>query len=392
MWHPAMRNSRRSRPLFRTVPRMRSLSTLLALFLPLSAMIAPTIYAADHPPERRKVIIDQDAFEAVNLQSILMLLQDPSVEVLGITTVSGDGWAPEETAQTLRMLELVGRTDIPVAQGAIYPLVNSQARNKLREEAYSPMPYKGAWMESWPSYNTIKRRETHAPDVVPPMAEGMPTTKPNQLSAAQLMIDMTRKYPGEVTIFALGPLTNIALAQRLDDGFAGRVKELISEGGILLPPEIDKVTDQFGMQAIYAPRMSINHFWDPEASRIVFTAPWTALTLVTNDASRQNIADAALIARATASGHAVARYVAKVAQPGYPLWDETAVVQWLYPTVATRQTRLAMDVDLMPGAGYGALLTWAPGKGPHQGERDVRVVLGVDTEQVRAKFVDLINR
>ena len=362
-----------------------------ALLLSLAAFVTFGLTPAN-AAERRKVIIDQDAFEGPNLQPILMLLQDPSVEVLGITIVSGDGWAPEETAQTLRMLELVGRTDIPVVPGAIYPLVNTQARNKLREATYSPMPYKGAWMESWPSYNTLKRRQTHAPDEIPPMAEGMPTTKPDPRSAAQFMIDMTRRYPGEITILAMGPLSNLALAQRLDDGFAGRVMELISEGGVLLPPEIDRPLDQFAQQAAYAPRMSINHFWDPEASRIVFTSPWRELTLVTNDASRQNIADADLLAQATKSGRPVARYVAMMGQPGYPLWDETAVSVWLNPSIATRQLRLAMDVDLMPGASYGALLTWAAGKGPHLGERDVRVVLGVDTAQVRAKFVDLLNR
>jgi inosine-uridine nucleoside N-ribohydrolase len=348
--------------------------------------------APAHAAERRKVIIDQDAFESPNLQPILMLLQDPTVEVLGITIVSGDGWAPEETAETLRMLELVGRTDIPVVQGAIYPLVNTQARNKLREATYSPMPYKGAWMESWPSYNTLKRRQTHAPDVIPPMDEGMPTIKADPRSAAQFMIDMTRKYPGQVTILAMGPLTNLALAQRLDDGFAARVKELISEGCVLLPPEIDQPLDEFALQAAYAPRMSINHFWDPEATRIVFTSPWPELTLVTNDASRLDIARADLLAQATRSGRPVARYVAMIAQPGYPLWDETAVSVWLDPSIVTRQTRLAMDVDLMPGASYGALLTWAPGKGPHLGERDVRVVLGVDTARVKARFVDLLNR
>jgi inosine-uridine nucleoside N-ribohydrolase len=50
-----------------------------------------------------------------------MLINDPTVEVLGITTVSGDGWQAEETAATLRMLELVGRTDIPVIAGATFP-------------------------------------------------------------------------------------------------------------------------------------------------------------------------------------------------------------------------------------------------------------------------------
>lgn len=364
---------------------------LCALLLSVAAFVHSGTTPAD-AAERRKVIIDQDAFEGPNLRPILMLLQDPSVEVLGITTVSGDGWAPEETAQTLRMLELVGRTDIPVAKGAIYPLVNTQARNKLREASYSPLPYKGAWMESWPSYNTLKRRLPHAPDVVPPMAEGMPTTRPDPRSAAQFMIDMTRQYPGQVTILAMGPLTNLALAQRLDDGFAGRVMELISEGGVLLPPDIDKPLDEFALQAAYAPRMSINHFWDPEASRIVFTAPWRELTLVTDDASRQAIATGDLLAQASKSGRPVARYVAMTGQPGYPLWDETAVSVWLNPAIATRQTRLAMDVDLMPGASYGALLTWAAGKGPHLGERDVRVVLGVDAAQVKAKFVDLLNR
>jgi len=367
---------------------MRLFWALLLSFATLSSLDAPLANAA----ERRKVIIDQDAFEGPNLQPILMLLQDPSVEVLGITIVSGDGWAPEETAATLRMLELVGRTDIPVVQGAIYPLVNTQARNKLREATYSPMPYKGAWMESWPSYNTLKRRQTHAPDVIPPMDEGMPTTKADPRSAAQFMIDMTRKYPGQVTILAMGPLTNLALAQRLDDGFAGRVMELMTEGGVLLPPDIDKPLDEFAMQAAYAPRMSINHFWDPEASRIVFTSPWRELTLVTNDASHQNIANGELLAQATKSGRPVARYVAMIGQAGYPLWDETAVCAWLNPSIATRQLRLAMDVDLMPGASYGALLTWAPGKGPHLGERDVRVVLGVDDAQVKTKFVDLLNR
>jgi inosine-uridine nucleoside N-ribohydrolase len=220
----------------------------------------------------------------------------------------------------------------------------------------------------------------------------MPTTKPDPRSAAQFMIDMTRKYPGQVTILAMGPLSNLGLAQRLDDGFAGRVKELITEGGVLLSPEIDKPHDEFAMQGAYAPRMSINHFWDPEATRIVFTSAWPELTLVTNDVSRKIIGTGELLAKATASGRPVARYVAMIAQPGYPLWDESAVAIWLDPSIVTRQTRLAMDVDLMPGPSYGALLTWPAGKGPNLGERDVRVVLGADAAKVNAKFVELLNK
>lgn len=366
---------------------MRFSARVLLLLLGLLMLAGPADAA-----ERRKVIIDQDAFEGPGMQCMLMLLQDPTVEVLGITIVSGDGWAPEETAATLRMLELVGRTDVPVFQGAIYPLVNSGPRTKLREAAYGKLPYKGAWMESWPAYNTLKRRESHAPDVIPPLPEGMPTIKAQPRSAAEFLVEATRTYPGEITLFVMGPTSNIALAQRIDDGFAGRVKELIMEGGNLIAPEIDKPKDEFAMQVAYAPRMSINHFWDPEASRIVFTSPWRKLTLVTNDASRHIIGTKELLARATASGRPVARYVAQISQPGYPLWDELAVATWLDPSIVTRQTKLAMDVDLMPGPSYGALLTWGPGKGPGLGEQDVNVILGVDAEKMTGMFVGLLNK
>src|SRR2546423_817051 len=82
---------------------------------------------------RRKVIIDQDAFGQAgsNMQAILMLLQAKDVEVLGITIPSGDGWRDEEVNHTLRLLEVARRTEIPVYPGAVYPLVNTQARNKL---------------------------------------------------------------------------------------------------------------------------------------------------------------------------------------------------------------------------------------------------------------------
>ena len=73
---------------------------------------------------KRLVIIDQDAFGPAgsNLQAILMLLQASDVEVLGITITSGDGWRDEEVDHTLRLLEIAGRTEVPVIPGAVLPL------------------------------------------------------------------------------------------------------------------------------------------------------------------------------------------------------------------------------------------------------------------------------
>src|SRR5881227_988728 len=77
---------------------------------------------------RRKVIIEQDCSGpgGSNMQTLLLLIQSPEVEVLGITVVSGNQWRDEEVAHTLRLLEIIGRTDIPVVPGAVFPLVRGR--------------------------------------------------------------------------------------------------------------------------------------------------------------------------------------------------------------------------------------------------------------------------
>ncbi|MEE4454597.1 nucleoside hydrolase [Novosphingobium resinovorum] len=369
------------------------LVSILSLLLAALLSSAPALAApAPAPVAKRLVIVDQDAFEGPGLQPILMLLQDPTVEVLGITTVTGDGWAPEETAATLRMLERVGRTDVPVVQGAVFPLVNSKPATTRREALYGALPYKGAWMDAWPAYNTMKRREPHGPFAVPPLPEGMPRAKARAGSAAEFMLEMTRRFPGQVSIVAMGPLTNLALAQRLDDGFAGRVKELVTEGGNFIASDIDGEHDEFAMQTAFSPRMSFNHFFDPEAAHIVFTTKWRRLVLVTGDANEGIFGTAPLIEKAAASGRPAARYLKQTAQAGFPLWDEVQAAAWLDPAIVTRKGRLAMDVDLMPGANYGALLAWPAGKGPGLGEQDVDVVYRVDKARVEGMFVDFLGR
>src|SRR5579863_192237 len=87
---------------------------------------------------KRKVIIDQDAAgpAGTDQQSMLLMIQSPQTEVLGITVVTGDAWLKAETAHTLRMLELIGRTDIPVVRGAEYPLVRRKNEIELWEQVY----------------------------------------------------------------------------------------------------------------------------------------------------------------------------------------------------------------------------------------------------------------
>src|SRR5450631_4793128 len=82
---------------------------------------------------RRKVIINEDCSGpgGSNMQTLMIMIQSPQVEVLGITVVSGDAWRDEEVAHTLRLLEIMGRTDIPVVPGAAFPLVRTREESQM---------------------------------------------------------------------------------------------------------------------------------------------------------------------------------------------------------------------------------------------------------------------
>ena len=99
--------------------------------------------------QKIKVIVDQDARgpATTDMQSILIFLQSDKFDVLGITTVSGDQWVKEETQRTLRLLEIAGRTDVPVAQGAEFPLLNSKEESERWEALYGKFRYKGCWSD-----------------------------------------------------------------------------------------------------------------------------------------------------------------------------------------------------------------------------------------------------
>src|SRR6202171_3006024 len=118
------------------------------------------------------------------MQTLALLIQSPQVEVLGITVVSGDQWRDEEVAHTLRLLEIIGRTDIPVAPGAAFPLVRTHEEAQQWQERYGKVAYAGAWDDRW----------GHEPFVVPTPAAGQQATKPANEDAAHFLIRMVRKY------------------------------------------------------------------------------------------------------------------------------------------------------------------------------------------------------
>jgi inosine-uridine nucleoside N-ribohydrolase len=339
---------------------------------------------------RRTVIIDQDAFGGVNLQPMLMVIQDPGVTVAGLTIESGDGWQKESVAHTLRMLELVERTDIPVAGGATYPLVNSEEETRRWEALYGKLPYKGAWMDQWPDYNTVNRPHYHAAEVVPPLEEGAPATRPVAETAAVFLVRKVNEAPGQISILALGPLTNLALAVQLDPEFAARAKELVLMGGSFNPDSSQ--LDEFSRQFINSPRVEFNFRWDPEAAKIVLHAHWRKIVVVPTDATVGTHLKPALAREAGSAASPASRYFARYGSVGYPMWDETGAAVWLDPSIVTRTDRLAVDVDIDHGAGYGATLSWFPGFNPGLGEPVVTVVRKIDIPRLERLFVESMRR
>ncbi len=349
-------------------------------------LLAVTAWAAP----RRKVIIDQDAFGpgGPNLQPILMVLQSPDVEVLGITIESGDGWQQENVAHTLRMLEIIGRTDVPVVSGATFPLVNSAEATKRWEARHGKLVYKGAWTEEWPS-GTVSRRPIHPADVVPPSSEGEPTTKPLAESADKFLARKVREFPGEVSILALGPQTNLALALKLDGQFAGRAKEIVIMGGSFNP---HAANNDFALEYAHRPRLEFNFRWDPEAADAVLRAPWRKITLSPVDPTTATLFKPELIKRIASAETPVARYVSRHLE-GFPMWDELAAAVWLEPSIVTRHEAMAVGVDTdTAGAGYGSTLSWPAGKGPGLGERDIDVVIEVDVPKLEQLVGELLTR
>src|SRR6202522_3979003 len=96
---------------------------------------------------RRMVLIDQDGSGpgGSNQMAMMVLLQSPQVEVLGITMVTGNAWRDEEVQHTLRMLELVGRSDVPVVPGAVFPLIRTQEETWIEAQIIGKAAWLGAW-------------------------------------------------------------------------------------------------------------------------------------------------------------------------------------------------------------------------------------------------------
>ena len=329
---------------------------------------------------KRKIIINQDCSGpgGSNLQTLALLIQSQDVEVLGITVVSGDQWRDEEVAHTLRLLEIMGRTDIPVLPGAVFPLVRRRDEAQLWQARYGTVAYAGAWDDRW----------WHEPYVIPAMAEGQPTTKASSEDAVHFLVRMVHKYPNEVTIYEGGPMTNLATAIRIDPEFPALAKELVFMGGSLRPQSDNP-------EWANSPRHEFNFWFDPEAADIVLRAPWKKIVCTPTDISVKTSLSKEMIKQIGARGTPLGQYLARFYQdfPGADImWDELAAAAWVDPSIITQTETRYMDVDLGKGAGYGNTLTWTDKDKPKIPLQPVEIQVDLNKDKFYRMFVDRMTR
>jgi len=346
-------------------------------FYPLVAalLLALTAHAAGNT---RYVVIDQDGLGpgGTDMNSMLVFLQSPDVKVLGITIVTGDGWRDEEVAHTLRMLELIGRTDIPVYAGARQPLLRTQQWTANWEKLYGKIVYHGAW-DAPPA-------EHPATGVPLSLPEGNPTAKAAEISAADFLVRAVQEHPQEVTIYAAGPMTNIAQAILRDPLFAETAKELVIMGGSINPQTTDP---EFADN----PHHEFNLWFDPEASSITLRAHWPKISVTTVDVSIQTHMTREIVDAVAKSSSPAARYFAcyQRLDAGY-LWDELAAAAWLDPTLITRERYVYMEVSLDKGISYGDTEIWTDQDKPELELQKVHAQLDVDWPRFRTLFEQLL--
>jgi inosine-uridine nucleoside N-ribohydrolase len=288
-----------------------------------------------------KVIADQDSAgpHGTNFLSLLMLLRAPQIDILGITTVSGDQWVDPATVFALWATEQAGRTDVPVIKGAEMPLLHTPREQEAREKLYgSYIGWHGSFNPDAPSPN-----RTWAPP------GGYPTVKARPGRAADFIVDTIRANPGEVVLYCAGPLTNIALAIRMDPGIVPLTKAIYIMGG----------SSGGGPE--------LNWWWDPEAAAITLRAPWKQIVVSPFEAGAQVWSSEQLMRRVVQAQGPLATHVNSLYLHFTPptgtslwsmMWDELLVASLIDPTVIKKSETMYLDVDITHGPSYGHTIVW----------------------------------
>ena len=260
--------------------------------------------------------------------ALLLALQSSEVEILGITTVAGNESLERGTSDVLRLLEIVGRADIPVYRGADMPLVHE--KSDFAVSSY------GKWWSDEPP---------------PPPPGGFAKKRAEVESAYDFIVRTVTANPGNVTLVAIGPLTNVAVALGKDPGLASKIKELVIMGGALA-----SLADGGGN---ITPNAEFNFWVDPEAARKTVRSGVPILLSPLN-VSRKTKLTKKWYDEMVATETPITALLRETMGPRFKteperdwlMYDQVAMASLIDRTLVTTK-ELYVDVDVNHGINYG---------------------------------------
>ncbi len=361
-----------------------------------SAMYSRAPQTPSAPTTKKKLIYDQDHRGPLSTDTAatLMLLQADNIDLLGICTVSCDMWAKQETAYALRLLEIMGRPEIPVFMGAQEPLLNTKAEAQMRYQMFGARSlgdegYLGCFAKDAAGRNDL------AP--LPTLYNRFAQIKAQPEPAADFIIRTIRANPNEVTMYCGGPMTNLALAIMLAPDIVPITKEVIFMGG-----------------GIHHSTSSVNVYFDAEAAKIAFRAPWPKFTLVITDLAEQvhmqddgKVDD--IVERARSPIADLFREYEQKPQRANPqrrsfrMPDEMMAAHAIDPSIFTGYDEMFIDIVTHNDGHYGDTsfwdANWKDRADDLAGQNNsslkagrVQVLNGIDKKRFRDLFTDLMTR
>ncbi len=303
----------------------------------------------------KKILIDTDP-GIDDAMAIHMAFAHPELEVVGLTTIFGNVHTKTATRNALRLVEMAG-VDCPVAHGAEAP---------LGQPLHPPADF------------------VHGAEGFGDVPAVEPKGSPDPRSAAEFIVEIINTHPGEVTLCPVGPLTNIAAALRLDPTITSKVAEVVVMGGAV---------DTAGNVTEFA---EANIWNDPHAASEVMAADWPTM-LVGLDVTQKSRCTPEDFAALSESSPDIGGFLNDAVQYYFDFHRQKGVMDGCF--MHDPSAVLAVDdPSLFAGRAVPIrVATEGPEIGrtsadPTAGTRSVQVCLGVNSAEVRTRFLDITAR
>lgn len=346
------------------------------------ALVLLLCWLAPAMAQPARVLLDTDSgFFADDGQALVLLLRSPEkTAVEAITVVSGNVWAPQGVEYTLHILKLLGQPGVPLHEGAYLPMVHSPALAEVQAKRWGPLEFRGAFASPLPTTRAM---------LSPPHGGKFSGLEARRERAVDVLIDAIERNPGQLTILALGPMTNLAMALRTKPGIAPKIRQLVFMGGNVKVP------------GNASPAAEFNFWFDPEAASVVLRSAIPRKVMFGLDICNKAVFtrkefDAVAAARTPVTElfreDAGNRYPGFLRDPkasGY-MWDVLAAAWLINPGFVTASTSMHLDVETAFGPRYGATMPLdrqlAPDATP------VEVMQDLDFARVFSLYRDLMTR